>query len=81
MLELCPDSYCELNPADAAKLDLEDSSTVRVVSKKGAITVQVRISEKPPEGIIYIPYHFSTVRVNDLTERDQVVTFVQLQKA
>lgn len=80
MMELCSDSFCELNPGDAEKLGLEDGSPVQVISKKGAIRVNARISDRPPEGIIYIPYHFSTVRVNDLTERDQAVTFVRLQK-
>jgi predicted molibdopterin-dependent oxidoreductase YjgC len=81
MLELCPDSFCEINPFDAEKLNLEDGSTVQVVSKKGAIGVNIRISERAPEGIIYIPYNFGNVRVNELTQRDQVATFVRLEKA
>lgn len=80
MMELCPESYCELNPVDADKLGLDDGSTVRVVSNKGTISVNARISARPPAGIIYIPYHFGNVRVNDLTERDQVATFARLEK-
>lgn len=50
--------YIELNPADAALLDVVQSETVEVASRRGSVTLPVRITPHVDSGIVCIPMHF-----------------------
>jgi anaerobic selenocysteine-containing dehydrogenase len=57
----------EINPADAARLGLADGDSVRVTSRRGAIVIGVRISERQAPGQVFIPMHYREAAVNLLT--------------
>lgn len=62
-----PDARIELNPEDARRLQISEGEVVRVVTKRGKVEVAVRISERSPEGLIFLPFHFSESPANRLT--------------
>jgi len=64
---VAPEGYVELNPEDAEKLGITHGEKVRVSSRRGAIEVSVRISERPPRGMVFIPFHFKDAAANVLT--------------
>jgi formate dehydrogenase alpha subunit len=62
-----PEALMEINPADAAGLDLEDGSPVRVTSRRGSIVLRVRVTVKANPGVVFIPFHFAEAAANLLT--------------
>lgn len=64
---VAPEAYVELNPEDAEKLGIVEGEKVRVSSRRGTIEVKTRISERPPKGMVFIPFHFREAAANVLT--------------
>ncbi len=62
-----PCAYIEIHPVDADTLNIHDSDTVRVSSKRGSIDIKVLISERPLKGLVFIPFHFREAAANLLT--------------
>ncbi|MFC1589970.1 formate dehydrogenase subunit alpha [Candidatus Omnitrophota bacterium] len=62
-----PRNYVEMHPEDAGRLKVKDGSLVRVSSRRGSIDVAARISDRPKEGICFIPFHFRESAANVLT--------------
>lgn len=64
---LVPNCLVEINPVDASRLGLQDGDRVRVVSRRGYITSKAKVTERSPEGSIFVPFHFSEAAANELT--------------
>ncbi len=64
---LIPECLVEINPNDAKRLGVEDGEEVRVESRRGVIVAKANITERSPEGSIFIPFHFSEAAANLLT--------------
>ena len=62
-----PSSFVEMNPADAEALQLEDKEMVRASSRRGSITLAVRITDRISKGLVFIPFHYKEASVNLLT--------------
>ncbi len=56
LLLLYPQGLVDVHPDDAASLGLRDKRPVRVVSGRGAMTVQARITGDVLPGMVYAPY-------------------------
>ena len=54
-----PELYVEVNPLDAARLDIEDGEPVRVESRRGASVAVARLSEEVKEGEVFMPMHYA----------------------
>jgi len=65
--ELCPESLVELNPADADKFGINDGQMIKVTSRRGSVNAKTRITEKSPQGTIFMNFHFAEAAVNLLT--------------
>jgi len=65
--ELAPEAYVELNPRDAKALGVKEGGRVRVSSRRGSITVRAKITERVPQGTVFIPFHFGEAAANMLT--------------
>ena len=65
--ELCPESLVELNPADADKFNISDGQMIKVTSRRGSVSAKTRITEKSPQGTIFMNFHFAEAAVNLLT--------------
>jgi len=63
-----PDALVYMNPGDARKRGIRNGSKVKVVSPRGEITgrVNVRGRNKPPEGLVFIPFFDARRLVNKL---------------
>ncbi len=62
-----PECFVEINPKDAERLGVRTRSRVRVVSRRGEIAVKALVTERAPEGIVFIPFHFHDAAVNLIT--------------
>ena len=79
-VELVPEPFVLLNPADAAGLDVKDGHKVKVSSRVGQVRVVVHLSEDVRRGCAYLP-----VRVNDtlavtVLQDDVPVTHVRISR-
>jgi predicted molibdopterin-dependent oxidoreductase YjgC len=48
----------EINPQDAAKLNIADGDKVRVVSRRGVVTAKAKLTEASPAGLVFMTFHF-----------------------
>ncbi len=67
LVERYPESLAEINPRDAEKLGIKDGDFVVVTSRRGSLKVKASVIETPPEGTIFMNFHFSEAAVNLLT--------------
>jgi formate dehydrogenase major subunit len=57
----------ELNPVDAEELGANEGDMVRIASRRGEITIRVRLSNRVARKQIFIPMHYREAAVNLLT--------------
>ena len=64
-----PRAYAEMNREDAAALGIRNGETVRLVSRRGALVIPVRIDYRaqPARGQIFVPFFDESLLVNELT--------------
>jgi len=65
--EIYPEALLEMHPADAEKEGLTDNQMVSVSSSRGEIKLKLKISNRSPAGVLFIPIHFAEAAVNELT--------------
>jgi formate dehydrogenase alpha subunit len=65
--ELYPEARVEINPADAARLRIEDAQAVRVSSRRGSIVLRAWVTQRTTAGVVFIPMHFAEAAANLLT--------------
>lgn len=66
--DLFPEALMEINPADAARLKVNEGSAVRVTSRRGSIVLRAKVTQKTTPGVVFIPFHFSEAAANLLTQ-------------
>ena len=57
----------EINPVDAAPLEIEDGDAVKVSSKRGTVRAKAKITKTTPPGVISMTFHYPETRTNLLT--------------
>jgi predicted molibdopterin-dependent oxidoreductase YjgC len=57
----------ELNPADAAVLGVRDGDLVAIESRRGRITIAVRLSKRVARHQVFVPMHYREAAANLLT--------------
>ena len=67
---LRPHELAEVNPADAARLGVDEGDVVRVTSRRGSITTRVTVTEKVPPGVVFMTFHYAESPVNELTNAE-----------
>ena len=65
--ELRDRELVEVNPEDAQKLGLRDGDKVRVISRRGEVEAQIKVTSSSPPGVITMDFHFSEAPTNKLT--------------
>lgn len=65
--ERCPESLVEINPQDAGKYGIRDGATVAVTSRRGTVKARAQLTERSPEGVVFMNFHFREAVVNLLT--------------
>ena len=61
-----PEGFVEINPRDAEKLGMDSRSKVKISSANGEIICDVLITENISEGVLFVPFHFKEIAVNNL---------------
>ena len=62
-----PHGFIEMNVQDAQKLGIKNKEIVKVISRRGAIEIQVIVGEIIIPGTVFIPFHFKEAAANLLT--------------
>jgi len=60
-------SFVEINPTDAGKLNIANSDKVNVASRRGEVTVEAHVTDKVAEGVLFMPFHYKDGPANKLT--------------
>lgn len=78
-MHVCPESYVEISRKDAARIKIVDKDLVSVSSSSGSIKLAAKVTPRMPEGVVFIPYHFTAAPVNAIWSGD-AVTMVSIAK-
>lgn len=62
-----PEELAEINPLDAEQLDVKEGERVKVISRRGELATKIRITERVPQGMIFITFHYMETPTNVLT--------------
>ena len=65
--ERYPESLVEINPRDTEKYGVEDGKLVKLTTRRGSIEARAKVTDRSPEGVIFVNFHFREVAVNLLT--------------
>jgi assimilatory nitrate reductase catalytic subunit len=66
--DLAPKAWIDINPVDAQKLEVKSGDALAISSIRGRIEgVTVRVTQSVAPCSIFVPFHFNTEMVNDLT--------------
>ena len=65
--ELVPHNHVWVNPGDAEVLGVEDEQEVALQSRRGAIRLEVKVTDKVGKGVVFVPFHFGESPANALT--------------
>jgi len=67
LVERASESLVEINPRDAENLGVEEGKIIKVTSRRGSVQAKATITNRSPEGTIFMNFHFREVAVNLLT--------------
>jgi anaerobic selenocysteine-containing dehydrogenase len=59
--------YAEMHPEDAQRLGVLQGELVVVASRRGEMEVPVRLTDRVPRGMVFVPIHFGESPANILT--------------
>jgi formate dehydrogenase major subunit len=62
-----PEAFVEMHPDDAARMGLVEGERVRVTSRRGKITTQLRLADAVLPGNLFLAFHFREAAANLLT--------------
>ncbi len=57
---------CEMNPADAEKLGINQGDIVEVTSRNGKVKVRAYVTDAVPPGVVHMAFHFADTPTNEL---------------
>jgi len=59
LLQIESSGYIQMNPADATRFDIGAGDRVRLSNSRGECTTTVKVFERVPEGLAWLPDHFA----------------------
>ncbi len=65
--ELVPRNRAWVNPSDAERLGIKEGQDIALQSRRGAIKIEARVTDKVGEGMVFVPFHFGESPANALT--------------
>jgi len=69
--DLAPEAWVEINPKDAAELQVKSGDRIKIGNKRGSVEeLIVKITEVVRPGDIFVPFHYSEQLINNLTIPD-----------
>jgi formate dehydrogenase major subunit/formate dehydrogenase alpha subunit len=68
LLAAYPESWIEISPEDAARLEILDEDRVRIISRRGEMTSRALVTDRVAPGVVFGNFHFpGSQNVNNLT--------------
>ena len=67
LAEIKPEAEVEINPEDAKRLKCSEGDLVELASRRGKIVTKVKVTDRSPEGVAFMTFHFKEAPVNQLT--------------
>lgn len=67
LAEIYPESQVEVNPLDAKMLSIDDGAIVKLTSRRGQLKVSAKLTERVPQGLVFLNFHFAEAPANILT--------------
>jgi predicted molibdopterin-dependent oxidoreductase YjgC len=64
---VAPLAEVEINPADAQALGIQNGDCVQVESRRGEVLAEARLTDRSPEGTVFMTFHYAEAAVNLLT--------------
>lgn len=61
------EEFAQINPEDAARLEIETGDKVKVTSRRGEVTTRVEVTDKVMPGKIWMSFHHTASPTNVLT--------------
>jgi NADH-quinone oxidoreductase chain G len=80
MRQFIPESFVEINPADAEALGIADQDAVTVSSARDSLELRARVCDDICPGCVFVPLHLSEMPVAALSEVGTAVTWVKVTK-
>lgn len=76
-----PEAYVEMNPSTAAGMGVANGEYVLVESRRGSIKLKAQVTERIPEKIVFVPFHYREAAANLLTSSvaDQTAEIPELK--
>ncbi len=66
--DLAPEAWIDINPKDAAKLQVKSGDRIAISGKRGRVEdVIVKVSQSVRQGNIFVPFHFNEQLINKIT--------------
>ena len=65
-LAVVDEPYIELGREDASELQLADGDMLKLKSAGGEITAKVKVDRRLPKGVLFAPYHFGSLGLNEI---------------
>ena len=80
-LEVEPEGLVQINPADAATVGVRDGESLKLTSATGSTVGKAKLSGAVPPGLIFAPYNFTELGIQQLIPDGSNRTAVKLTKA
>jgi formate dehydrogenase alpha subunit len=61
------EAVAEVNEVDAVAADVADGDWVWVETRRGKIKCRAAVTDKVPEGVVFVPFHYAEAAANALT--------------
>ncbi|MEN8242458.1 MAG: formate dehydrogenase subunit alpha [Chloroflexota bacterium] len=65
--DIYPEPTVEIHPQDAERHNIKPGDWIKVRSRRGKIQVKAIVTERSPQGLVFIPFHFAEAAANELT--------------
>ena len=67
LAEIRPEAEVEINPEDAKRLNCSEGDLVELASRRGKILTRVKVTDRSPQGVAFMTFHFKEAAANLLT--------------
>jgi formate dehydrogenase alpha subunit len=63
---LMSEEECQISPADAASLGINQGDIIQVTSHHGEVKVRAKVTNAVPQGVVHMAFHFAETPTNEL---------------
>jgi ferredoxin-nitrate reductase len=68
------ESFLEIHPDDACKLNLKEADLVVITSRRGEVRVKAKLTQQIKPGVVFLPMHWGKILNNDLNRANNITS-------